>query len=173
MTPFPAPCASEMSMQYTTSDSPIGPLLLAGNDSGLHFLSFAAEKRAVTPRRDWIENSRPFVEVIHQLRAYFRGELTQFDVPLCLEGTPFQLRVWENLRTIPYGETISYGQLARRIGKPEAVRAVGTANGSNPIPIIVPCHRVIGSDGSLTGYGGGLPVKEKLLALESRQLRLL
>jgi methylated-DNA-[protein]-cysteine S-methyltransferase len=160
-------------MHYTKIESPIGPLLLAGNDGGLRFLSFAAQKRAVTPRREWIEDSRPFVEVTRQLRAYFRGELTEFDVPLGLEGTPFQLRVWENLRTIPYGETISYGQLACRIRQPSAVRAVGLANGSNPIPIIVPCHRVIGSNGSLTGYGGGLSVKEKLLALESRQLRLL
>ena len=160
-------------MNYTTMESPIGPLLLAGNERGLNFLSFAAKKGAVTPRRDWTENRAPFTEAVRQLRTYFSGKLREFDLPLCLEGTAFQLRVWEGLREIPYGETISYGELARRIGKPEAVRAVGTANGSNPIPIIVPCHRVIGSDGSLTGYGGGLSIKEKLLALESRQLRLL
>jgi methylated-DNA-[protein]-cysteine S-methyltransferase len=160
-------------MQYTTIESPIGPLLLAGNDGALRFLSFAAEKRAMRPRRDWSEAATPFRDVIRQLREYFRGELTEFDVRLEMVGTPFQLRVWEKLRTIPYGATISYGQLARRIGEPEAVRAVGAANGSNPIPIIVPCHRVIGSNGSLTGYGGGLAIKEKLLALESRQLRLL
>lgn len=160
-------------MNYTTIESPVGPLLLAGNEQGLRFLSFAAEKRAMRLHPNWKENRRAFAEVARQLRAYFLGELTEFDVPLSLEGTPFQLRVWMQLCTIPYGETISYGQLARRIGEPEAVRAVGAANGSNPIPIIVPCHRVIGSDGSLTGYGGGLPIKEKLLALESRQLRLL
>jgi len=160
-------------MNYTTIESPVGPLLLAGSEQGLRFLSFAAEKRAMRPHRDWTENRRAFAEVTRQLRAYFLGELTEFDVPLSLEGTPFQLRVWMHLCTIPYGETISYGQLARRIGEPDAVRAVGAANGLNPIPIIVPCHRVIGSDGSLTGYGGGLPIKEKLLALESRQLRLL
>jgi methylated-DNA-[protein]-cysteine S-methyltransferase len=99
--------------------------------------------------------------------------LKEFELPLSLEGTEFQLRVWNSLRTIRYGETISYGQLAQRIGKPKAVRAVGLANGSNPIPIIIPCHRVIGSDGSLTGFGGGLPNKKKLLALESRQMNLL
>ncbi len=160
-------------MNYTTMDSPVGPLLLAGNDGALCYVSFAGKKGAVRPHRDWAENAKPFAEVIRQLRAYFRGELEEFDVPLNMIGTPFQLRVWESLREIPYGETRSYGEVARRIGKPDAVRAVGTANGSNPIPIIVPCHRVIGSDGSLTGYGGGLSIKEKLLALESRQLRLL
>ena len=160
-------------MNHTTMESPIGPLLLAGDDGGLCFLSFAGKKGAVKPRSEWKENPAPFAGVIRQLRAYFSGELTEFDVRLNLRGTPFQLRVWESLQEIPYGETISYGQLAKRIRQPSAVRAVGLANGSNPIPIIVPCHRVIGSDGSLTGYGGGLSVKEKLLALESRQLRLL
>jgi methylated-DNA-[protein]-cysteine S-methyltransferase len=99
--------------------------------------------------------------------------LKEFDLPLAMEGTEFQLRVWNELRAIPYGETISYMRLARRIGNPKAVRAVGLANGSNPIPIIVPCHRVIGSDGSLTGFGGGLPTKKLLLELESKQLSLL
>jgi methylated-DNA-[protein]-cysteine S-methyltransferase len=107
------------------------------------------------------------------LRAYFRGKRKDFDLPLDLEGSPFQLRVWESLRAIPFGETISYGELAQRIGQPKAARAVGLANGSNPIPIIVPCHRVIGSNGNLTGYGGGISIKEKLLSFESGQLRLL
>lgn len=160
-------------MNYTTIESPVGPLLLAGDEGGLCFVNFAAKKRAVTPHRDWTKTAKPFAEVIRQLHAYFRGELREFDVRLNMAGTAFQHRVWDSLREIPYGETTSYGQLARRIGQPSAVRAVGLANGSNPIPIIVPCHRVIGSDGSLTGYGGGLSVKEKLLALESRQLRLL
>ena len=111
--------------------------------------------------------------VIRQLEEYFDGKRKEFDLPLILEGTEFQLLVWRNLQKIPYGETVSYGQLARRIGSPEAARAVGLANGSNPIPIIIPCHRVIGSNGDLTGFGGGLPVKKKLLALESRQLSLL
>jgi len=114
----------------------------------------------------------PFQETIRQLRAYFAGELKDFDLRLSLIGTDFQLRVWHTLQTIPYGETISYGQLAHRIGSPKAARAVGLANGSNPIPIVVPCHRVIGSNGSLVGYGGGLSNKKALLALESRQGRL-
>jgi len=160
-------------MNFTAIDSPVGPLLLAADDAGLCFLSFAGKKRAKRPERGWTENAKPFEGVIRQLRAYFRGELEEFDVRLNMRGTPFQLRVWQGLREIPYGETTSYGRLARRIGEPAAVRAVGAANGSNPIPIIVPCHRVIGSDGSLTGYGGGLSIKQKLLALESRQLRLL
>ena len=160
-------------MEYTTMESPVGPLLLAADDGGLCIISFAGKKRAVRPHRRWVENAKPFADVTRQLRAYFRGALKEFEVPLNMTGTAFQLLVWESLRKIPYGETASYGELARGIGKPEAVRAVGLANGSNPIPIIVPCHRVIGSDGSLTGYGGGLSVKEKLLALESRQLRLL
>lgn len=160
-------------MHYTTIESPVGPLLLAADEGGLRYISFAGKKGAVRPHRDWTENAKPFAEVIGQLRAYFRGELKDFHVRLNMQGTAFQLRVWESLREVPYGETTSYGEIARRIGKPDAVRAVGTANGANPIPIIVPCHRVIGSNGSLTGYGGGLSVKEKLLALESRQLRLL
>ncbi len=110
---------------------------------------------------------------MRQLRAYFAGELTEFDVRLAPRGTEFQLNVWQHLCKIPYGETISYGELARRVGNPRASRAVGLANGSNPIPIIIPCHRVIGSKGNLTGYGGGLLIKEKLLALEQKQLRLL
>ena len=112
-------------------------------------------------------------EPIRQLRAYFAGDLESFDLPLVPAGTTFQLDVWNRLCEIPYGETISYGELARRLGNPNASRAVGLANGSNPIPIVIPCHRVIGSNGKLTGYGGGLPIKEKLLALERRQLRLL
>ncbi len=108
-----------------------------------------------------------------QLRAYFAGERKQFDLPLEMEGTEFQLSVWRELQRIPYGETISYLELARRIGNPKAVRAVGLANGQNPIPIIVPCHRVIGSDGSLTGFGGGMENKRKLLELERGQRRLL
>lgn len=160
-------------MFHTTMKSPIGPLLLAGDESGLGLVHFASGRRTKSPQRDWIENKTPFKEVIRQLQAYFEGNLKEFDLPLVLDGTKFQLLVWHNLREIPYGETVSYGQLARRIGKPEASRAVGLANGSNPIPIIIPCHRVIGSNGDLTGFGGGLPVKKKLLALESRQLSFL
>ena len=158
---------------YTTFESPVGPLLLAGDSNALRLVSFESSKHAAPPRPDWNQNGAAFAEVIRQLQAYFRGELEEFDVPLAMEGTEFQIRVWNALRTIPYGETISYAQLARRIGNPKAVRAVGLANGSNPIPIIVPCHRVIGSDGSLTGFGGGLSTKKKLLELENKQMRLL
>ena len=157
---------------YTTIESPVGLLLLAGDARGLRSVNFESSKRAAKVQSHWKENEAPFAEVIRQLQAYFRGELKDFDLPLAPEGTEFQLRVWRNLQTIPYGGTISYGQLAQRIGNPKAVRAVGLANGCNPIPIIIPCHRVIGSDGSLTGFGGGLPNKKKLLALESRQMDL-
>lgn len=158
---------------YTTFESPVGPLLLAGDADGLRRVSFESSKHAAPPQADWRQDKAPFAEVICQLQAYFRGELREFDVPLAMEGTEFQLRVWNALRGIPYGETISYLQLAERIGNPKAVRAVGLANGSNPIPIIIPCHRVIGSDGSLTGFGGGISTKKKLLELESKQLSLL
>jgi len=160
-------------MSYTRMKSPVGPLLLAGDEGGLRLVHFATGRRPKSPSHEWIEDRTPFKEAIRQLEAYFEGKLKDFDVPLVLDGTEFQLLVWNNLRKIPYGETVSYGQLARRIGSPEAARAVGLANGSNPIPIIIPCHRVIGSNGNLTGFGGGLPVKKKLLALESRQLSLL
>ncbi|HUC54632.1 MAG TPA: methylated-DNA--[protein]-cysteine S-methyltransferase [Candidatus Cybelea sp.] len=158
---------------YARFESPVGPLLLAGDAKALRRVSFESSKRAMPPLGDWKQNRAAFAEVIRQLQAYFRGELKEFDLPLAMEGTEFQLRVWNALREIPYGETISYAQLARRIGNPQAVRAVGLANGSNPIPIIVPCHRVIGSDGSLTGFGGGLSTKKKLLELENKQLSLL
>jgi methylated-DNA-[protein]-cysteine S-methyltransferase len=161
-----------MKVTYTDLESAIGPLLLAANETGLCTLAFAAGRHPVLPDPDWGRDEAPFVEVMRQLRAYFGGELTEFDVPLALQGTPFQLRVWQALCAIPYGATISYGELAKQIGQPKAVRAVGLANGANPIAIIVPCHRVIGSNGKLTGYGGGLPLKERLLALESRQQRL-
>ena len=146
---------------------------MAADPQGLRLVSFESGKRAAPVQPQWKEDNAPFAEVTRQLQAYFSGELKEFDLPLAPEGTEFQLRVWNSLRTIPYGETISYSQLAQKIGNPQAVRAVGLANGSNPIPIIVPCHRVIGSDGSLTGFGGGLANKQKLLALEGRQLSLL
>jgi methylated-DNA-[protein]-cysteine S-methyltransferase len=158
---------------YTRFESPVGSLLLAGDSKALRRVSFENGKRSSPPLADWKQNRAAFAKVICQLEAYFRGELKEFDVPLAMDGTAFQLRVWNALRAIPYGETISYAQLAGRIGNPKAVRAVGLANGSNPIPIIVPCHRVIGSDGSLTGFGGGLTTKRKLLELENKQLSLL
>jgi methylated-DNA-[protein]-cysteine S-methyltransferase len=160
-------------ISYTRIDSPLGPLLLVADEAGLRQIHFVNGRRPAKPEPEWQEDATLLQEPIRQLRAYFAGDLETFDLPLAPEGTPFQLKVWKLLCDIPYGETISYGELARRIGNPKASRAVGLANGSNPIPIIIPCHRVIGSNGKLTGYGGGLPIKEKLLALERRQLRLL
>lgn len=158
-------------MMYKVMESPIGPLAIAGDDAGLRFIFFHADKPASRPQPDWQESNRGVVrETIRQLKAYFSRDLIRFDLPLSPDGTPFQLSVWRELKRIPYGEVISYGELARRIGKPKASRAVGAANGANPIPIVVPCHRVIGSNGSLTGFGGGLPIKEKLLALERARM---
>jgi methylated-DNA-[protein]-cysteine S-methyltransferase len=162
------PRAEGISLTYV--ETPVGPLRLVADDRALQRLEFAHGNKAANPTTP---ATGILKETIRQLRAYFSGKLEQFDLPLAPEGTPFQLEVWRRLCEIPYGETISYGELARRIGNPNASRAVGLANGSNPIAIIIPCHRVIGSNGKLTGYGGGLPIKEKLLALEQRQLRLL
>jgi methylated-DNA-[protein]-cysteine S-methyltransferase len=155
-------------ISYTHYDTPLGNVLLAADERGLRLISFASGKRPERPQPDWRRDRTPFMETIRQLRAYFARELREFDLPLSLEGTEFQLRVWHNLCAIPYGETISYGQLACRVGNPKAARAVGLANGSNPIPIVVPCHRVIGTNGSLVGYGGGLSNKKALLFLEKQ-----
>jgi len=154
-------------------ESPVGRLLLVADDSGLRRIEFSNGRRSVRIDRSWRQDASFFRKCIAQLQAYFAGELQFFDLPLAPEGTAFQLNVWRRLCEIPYGETISYGELARRIGNPNASRAVGLANGANPIPIVIPCHRVIGSNGKLTGYGGGLPIKERLLALERCQLTLL
>jgi methylated-DNA-[protein]-cysteine S-methyltransferase len=162
-----------MGLSYTYIESPIGTLLLAGDSDGLQQILFSTDGRPARPDPAWQEDASALAEVAGQLKAYFAGELENFDLSLSPQGTPFQKRVWSELQKIPYGKTISYGELARRIGNPKASRAVGLANGSNPISIVIPCHRVIGSNGKLTGYGGGLPIKEKLLALEKRQLRLL
>jgi methylated-DNA-[protein]-cysteine S-methyltransferase len=151
---------------YTYVESPIGSLLLAGDDQGLRLIDFQTGRPRVKPEKSWRLDERQFADVIGQLEAYFAGELRSFNLRLAPEGTPFQLGVWNTLLTIPYGETISYGELARRVGNARASRAVGAANGRNPLPIVIPCHRVIGNDGTLTGYGGGLPIKEALLALE-------
>jgi methylated-DNA-[protein]-cysteine S-methyltransferase len=157
---------------YTWLESPTGKLLLAADEAGLRHIIFADGREPAMPRPNWRESATPLRETIRQLRAWFAGELREFDLTLAPEGPAFHQRVWSELRNIPYGETISYGELARRIGSPNASRAVGRANGANPIPIVIPCHRVIGSNGKLTGYGGGLPRKEFLLALEHKQLAL-
>jgi methylated-DNA-[protein]-cysteine S-methyltransferase len=151
--------------------SPIGPLTLiaeGGRLAGVHMEVMRYEQDAAALGAAVASESEPVLAAAaDQLRAYFRGELTSFELPLTLEGTTFQQAVWAGLQGIPYGETISYGELARRIGQPSASRAVGLANGRNPVSIIVPCHRVIGADGSLTGYGGGLPLKRALLEHEA------
>ncbi|MBZ5605345.1 MAG: methylated-DNA--[protein]-cysteine S-methyltransferase [Acidobacteriia bacterium] len=158
-------------MNYGYLETPIGTLLIAGDDA-IHAIYFPKNGKAVKPEADWTESSRGAVGVaIKQLKEYFSGKRAEFELPLAPEGTAFQRSVWGQLCEIPYGQTISYGELAKRVGNPKASRAVGAANGQNPIPIVIPCHRVIGSNGKLTGFGGGLPTKEKLLALESRQLR--
>lgn len=155
-------------------DSPVGPLLLAGNRDGLRFLSFGvgSRPRAIDP--SWAADTTGVLTgVREELDEYFAGRLKKFSTPLAFEGTPFQNQVWRELCRIAYGETISYLELANRIKNPKAVRAVGMANGANPIAIIVPCHRVIGSNGSLTGFGGGIPTKRALLELEQGQRTLL
>lgn len=153
-------------IRYTTIDSPVGPLLLAAGDDGLHAIEFHQSRHPV--RRDgWQPGAHPLLdETARQLREYFAGGRLLFDLPLAPQGTDFQCMVWHALATIPFGETISYAQLANRVGRPTAMRAVGAANGRNPLPIVLPCHRVIGADGSLTGFGGGLPTKRFLLQLE-------
>jgi methylated-DNA-[protein]-cysteine S-methyltransferase len=160
-------------MNYTRIESPLGPLLLVADEAGLRRIDFENGRQRAKADPAWKENAAPLKETVRQLNAYFAGKLENFDLPLAPQGTAFQLKVWQRLCDIPFGETMSYGELAKRIGNPKASRAVGLANGSNPIPIIIPCHRVIGSNGKLTGYGGGLPIKEKLLALEQRRLKLL
>ena len=154
------------SVRYCVIPSPVGSLLLAGDRQALHVLSFQDGKNPEVPSPDWIQDRKPFANIIHQLAEYFSGIRTTFSVEILPQGTPFQRRVWQALTTIPYGHTVSYGDIARAIGQPTASRAVGAANGQNPLSIIVPCHRVIGHSGKLVGYGGGLPIKEKLLSLE-------
>jgi len=144
----------------------IGTLTLVGDEAGLRHIKLEKEKNPIIIRDDWKKKPDFFASLKAQLRAYFKCELKHFNIPLAPVGTPFQLKVWQALRNIPYGELVSYKTIAKAIGNPKAVRAVGGANGKNPIPIIVPCHRVIGSDGSLTGFGGGLQTKKRLIDLE-------
>ncbi len=155
-------------MKYCYAESPLGALLLAGTAEGLHVVGFPEGSGHREVETDWIEDPQPFRTVAAQLKAYFAGERFKFQFPLSPSGTAFQLKVWGALQRTPYGQTISYGQVASSIGNPKASRAVGAAVGSNPLPIVVPCHRVIGKSGSLTGFGGGLPAKRMLLELEQR-----
>lgn len=158
---------------YHWYNSPIGNLLITGNQSAIASITFPIKKITAADEwpnerpDEWIEKPAQFKEVCRQLDLYFAGKLKAFDLPLTPAGTDFQQSVWSQLLKIPYGQTTSYGKIADRIGNKKASRAVGSANGRNPIPVIIPCHRVIGSDGSLTGFGGGLPTKSYLLNLEN------
>ncbi|PAT34147.1 methylated-DNA--[protein]-cysteine S-methyltransferase [Vandammella animalimorsus] len=160
-----------MTIFHQTIDSPVGRLLIAASDEGLHAIEFPQGRHPVKRDANWQESRQesphPLLsEAARQLGEYFAGQRRVFDLPLAPQGTDFQQRVWQALRTIPYGQTRSYAQLAAAIGQPKAMRAVGAANGRNPLSIVVPCHRVIGADGTLVGFGGGLPVKTFLLRLE-------
>lgn len=166
-----------MRLAYHVMSSPLGLLFLARTERGLRFVDFLERrslKRAfashakATPEAKWEPSLLELKPVVDQLDGYFCGNLMSFDLLLDPIGTEFQLKVWRALSRIPYGQTRAYGQIARAVGQPGAARAVGLANNRNPLPIIVPCHRVIGANGSLTGYGGGLPRKRRLLELEAR-----
>ena len=156
-------------MHYRYLDSPLGRLLLVGNDAGLNLVHMDEQTR-LPPQTSWTQAERQLDQACRQLDEYFGGQRRRFDLPLAPRGTAFQQAVWRALLEIPFGETRSYRQQAERIGRPTAIRAVGTANGANPLAVIVPCHRVIGSDGSLTGYAGGLARKALLLELEGASL---
>jgi methylated-DNA-[protein]-cysteine S-methyltransferase len=156
-------------LQYRTVDSPVGLLTLAGHNDRLRHLRMVDQ--TYEPSHDgWEVDDSSFADAVAQLEAYFAGDLIEFDIELDMVGTEFQRRVWAALLTIPYGETRSYGQIAQQIGSPGGSRAVGLANGHNPVGIIVPCHRVIGANGSLTGYGGGIHRKKSLLELERNRM---
>ena len=160
--------------QYCYYQSPIGQLLLVGADGvleELHFANSPDQEKIIDDRRHYQHDQAGFAKVIQQLSEYFSGRRQDFDLTLSPKGTAFQQSIWQELRKIPFGRTASYGEIARRVGNPKASRAVGMANSKNPIPIVVPCHRVIGKDGSLTGFGGGLEIKKQLLKLEKISLR--
>lgn len=167
-----APSANQ-ALRFAYVASPLGRLLLVGNGGALTGLYLTEHGRVPEPAAGWREDTDGFRAIARQLAEYFAGQRRTFDLPLHLDGTPFQQRVWAALQEIPYGETTSYGALARRIGNPGASRAVGMANGRNPISIIVPCHRVVAADGGLGGYGWGTPRKEWLLGLERGEATLL
>ncbi|WP_458758166.1 methylated-DNA--[protein]-cysteine S-methyltransferase [Afipia sp. TerB] len=155
-------------VSYAYLDTPVGRVLVAGDATQLRLIAFQQGSRIHHPQQTWRHDPAPFAEVFRQLDDYFAGRRTRFSLPLQLGGTPFQNAVWTSLQRIPYGTTITYRDLAAQVGKPAAIRAAGAANGANPLPIVVPCHRVIGSNGSLTGFGGGIEAKRFLLALEHK-----
>ena len=164
--PVPQKALKDSEIFYWISPSPVGRLLLVGNPDGLQALQFQDGAHPLDIQPTWTQSRKPFRAVLEQLEEYFDGSRTRFQITLNLQGTPFQRHVWKALQRIPYGRTVSYGEIAQQVGSPKASRAVGAANGQNPVSIIVPCHRVIGSNGKLVGYGGGLPIKTALLALE-------
>jgi len=155
-------------MYYQYMESPVGTLLVAGDEKGLRLISFPKNGKPDLPEPHWVHNPEPLQGALNQLEAYFAGKLKTFSLNVCLDVTPFQKKVLTTLRRVPYGKTISYGELAEKIGTPKASRAVGQANAKNPIPVVIPCHRVIGSNGKLTGFGGGVAVKKALLDLEQK-----
>ncbi len=159
-------------MLFTTMDSPLGELLLLGDGHALHVLHMRDGRRPIPIDPEWTRQDDAFADACQQLEEYFAGLRREFELRLVSDGSDFERRVWRALLDVPYGETVSYGQLARTIGQPTASRAVGLANARNPIAVIIPCHRVIGADGTLTGYGGGLPRKRRLLDLEAGVLPL-
>jgi len=152
--------------QYCYCQTPIGRLLLVGENGLLEQLHFPNSAGQVVIEESWCLDEESFADTLQQLEEYFAGRLENFQVKMHLTGTDFQRQVWQELQRIPYGKTASYGEIAKRIGNPKACRAVGAANGKNPVPIIIPCHRIIGTDGSLTGFGGGMELKKSLLRLE-------
>lgn len=154
-------------MYYDIFPTVCGDILLASEGDALQLLDFQQGSKARRVQGDWKRDAILFRPVREQVLAYLNGELRQFSIAVAPQGTPFQQQVWQALQTIPYGETASYSDIASRIGRPRAVRAVGAANGANPVSLIIPCHRVIGRNGALTGYAGGLAVKQRLLALEA------
>lgn len=159
----------ESDVSYWICESPVGRLLLVGRPQGLQALQFQDGAHPLDIQPTWRKAREPFRDLLEQLREYFNGSRTRFQVKLDLHGTPFQRQVWQALQRIPYGHTTSYGAIAEHVGRPQASRAIGAANGQNPVSIIVPCHRVIGANGHLVGYGGGLPIKITLLELEQFQ----
>lgn len=157
--------------RHAVVDSPLGPLTVVERDGGLAGLRLPGQRHRPPAERDGVRDDGALPEVRAQLSAYFAGQLREFDVPLAAGGTPFQVAVWAALRAVPYGSTCTYAELARAVGRPTAVRAVGAANGRNPVCVVVPCHRVVGASGDLTGYAGGLERKRFLLDLERASRR--
>ena len=155
-------------ISYAILPSPVGDVLIVGGESGLTLINFQDGPHPMAPRKEWKKDGSGLEPAVQQFRAYFHGRFSRFRLKLALGGTAFQQQVWLALQKIPYGETVSYGEIAKRINRPQAGRAVGAANGRNPLSIVIPCHRVIGTKGDLVGYGGGIHIKKALLDLERR-----